>query len=216
MSKITFFFATMNAGKSLTLLTAYHNYKHKGVTPVLVKPELDTRTNDITSRIGLHKNPDFVISAWNDKTSPADIDAIINATVMNKYDYRRKPIELDEVQFFDKSFIHELCDKARKHSIDVLAFGLLKDFKNHLFSASAVWLEEADSYREIKTVCEKCGHKASCNALQGRDGYMARDVFESKSTLHTGDSEYHVYCSKHWHELYDESKALYKNMVEAE
>ena len=45
----------MNAGKSTALLQASHNYRERGMHPLILAPEMDTRDRQgrVTSRIGL-------------------------------------------------------------------------------------------------------------------------------------------------------------------
>lgn len=53
-----FYYSAMNAGKSTTLLQAAYNYQERGMRPMLLTPQLDTRdgVGMIASRIGL-KSP---------------------------------------------------------------------------------------------------------------------------------------------------------------
>ena len=45
----------MNAGKTTTMLQSAHNYRERGMRPLLLKPSLDTRDTAaaVSSRIGL-------------------------------------------------------------------------------------------------------------------------------------------------------------------
>ena len=56
MAKLYFYYASMNAGKSTTLLQADFNYRERGMATMLWTAELDDRGGDkaIESRIGLH------------------------------------------------------------------------------------------------------------------------------------------------------------------
>ena len=55
MAKLFFYYSSMNAGKSTTLLQSAHNYRERGMRPLLFTPQLDTRAGKgwIASRIGL-------------------------------------------------------------------------------------------------------------------------------------------------------------------
>ena len=55
VAKLYFYYSSMNAGKSTTLLQSAHNYRERGLTPLLFTPQLDTRAGQgrIASRIGL-------------------------------------------------------------------------------------------------------------------------------------------------------------------
>jgi thymidine kinase len=56
MAKLYFYYASMNAGKSTTLLQADFNYRERGMATMLWTAALDHRGGDnaIESRIGLH------------------------------------------------------------------------------------------------------------------------------------------------------------------
>ena len=51
--KITFYYGTMNSGKTALLLGMYHNYCVAGKRPVLIKLSNATREKDIKSRMGI-------------------------------------------------------------------------------------------------------------------------------------------------------------------
>ncbi|HEX7848911.1 MAG TPA: thymidine kinase, partial [Sphingomonas sp.] len=55
MAKLYFYYASMNAGKSTTLLQADFNYRERGMTTMLFTAAIDDRfaAGTITSRIGL-------------------------------------------------------------------------------------------------------------------------------------------------------------------
>ena len=55
MAKLYFYYSSMNAGKTTVLLQTAHNYRERGMTPLLFTPVLDDRysTGVIKSRIGL-------------------------------------------------------------------------------------------------------------------------------------------------------------------
>ena len=57
MAKLHFFYSTMNAGKSTSLLQANHNYKEAGLeTMVFIPKEMEAFSDGkIVSRIGLEK-----------------------------------------------------------------------------------------------------------------------------------------------------------------
>ncbi|MCH8057875.1 MAG: thymidine kinase, partial [Proteobacteria bacterium] len=55
MAKLYFYYSTMNAGKTTVLLQSAHNYRERGMMPMLFTPALDNRhqVGVIKSRIGL-------------------------------------------------------------------------------------------------------------------------------------------------------------------
>ena len=55
MAKLYFYYSSMNAGKSTSLLQSSYNYRERGMRTFLMTSEIDTRGGDgkVTSRIGL-------------------------------------------------------------------------------------------------------------------------------------------------------------------
>src|SRR3546814_5974926 len=98
MAKLYFYYASMNAGKSTTLLQADFNYRERGMETMLWTAALDDRygAGQITSRIGLlaeaHKfDPD------------SDLWAAVQA------EHRQRPLAcvlVDEAQFLSRSEEH--------------------------------------------------------------------------------------------------------------
>ena len=46
MAKLYFYYSSMNAGKSTTLLQSAHNYRERGMRPLLFTPQLATRSGE--------------------------------------------------------------------------------------------------------------------------------------------------------------------------
>ena len=84
MAKLYFYYASMNAGKSTTLLQADFNYRERGMDTMLWTAALDDRygAGQVTSRIGLiaeaHKfDPDSDIGAAGTVTLRAGLYTVI-------------------------------------------------------------------------------------------------------------------------------------------
>ena len=200
--KIIYYFGVMNSNKTLSLLTMSYNYKQRNKKPVLLRPELDTRTTEVKSRVGLSEAADFTIKS--------DIDEKLVRNIVQTAKLQGDIILVDEAQFMNPEFISLLSSYARQYDVNVFAFGLLKDFRNKLFDGAKKWIEEADSLREVKTICELCNRKATCNALENDDHVMVRDTFKKNNdNVVIGDSAFHVYCQLHWHQKYNHDKKLY-------
>ena len=199
--KIIYYFGVMHSNKTLNLLTMSYNYKQRNKKPVLLRPELDTRTNEVKSRVGLSEAADFTIKS--------DIDEKLVRNIVQTAKLQGGIILVDEAQFMSPEFISLLSSYARHYDVNVFAFGLLKDFRNKLFDGAKRWIEEADSLREVKTICEKCNRKATCNALENDDHVMVRDTFKKNNdNVVIGDSAFHVYCQLHWHQKYNHDKKI--------
>ena len=59
MSELTYCYAAMNAGKSMTLLQRAHSYQECGMRAVIYTAALDTRAGNgvVASRIGISNHP---------------------------------------------------------------------------------------------------------------------------------------------------------------
>jgi thymidine kinase len=151
MAKLYFYYSAMNAGKSTALLQAAYNYEERGMHPLLLTPELDSRygVGKITSRIGLSadatvfNHADDLLKVVRDEHEAAAVHCVF----------------VDEAQFLLKKQVFELGEVADQLGIPVLAYGLRSDFQGNLFEGSHHLLAWADVLNEIKTVCH-CGRKA--------------------------------------------------------
>jgi thymidine kinase len=188
MAKLYFYYASMNAGKSTTLLQADFNYRERGMETMLWTAALDDRydTGVITSRIGLQADAH--------KFTP-DTDLWAEVTAENA----TRPIAcllLDEAQFLTRDQVLQLARLADEANIPVVAYGLRTDFQAELFPGSAALLGIADTLVELKAVCD-CGRKATMNLRVDADG---RAVKEGAQTEIGGNDRYVALCRKHFME----------------
>ena len=186
MAKLYFYYASMNAGKSTTLLQADFNYRERGMHTMLWTARLDDRSAQaaIESRIGL--------GADAHRYAPdTDLWAQVSAH------HAREPIHcvlVDEAQFLSKDQVWQCARLADEAGIPVLCYGLRTDFQGELFPGSAALLGIADSLVELKAVCH-CGKKASMNLRVDADG---RAVKAGAQTEIGGNDRYLALCRKHF------------------
>lgn len=186
MAKLYFYYASMNAGKSTTLLQADFNYRERGMETMLWTAALDDRygAGQITSRIGL--------LAEAHKFDPeSDLWAAVSD------EHRRRPLAcvlIDEAQFLLKDQVFALARLADEADIPVLCYGLRTDFAADLFPGSAALLGIADALVELKAVCE-CGRKATMNLRVDADG---RAVVAGAQTEIGGNDRYVAMCRRHF------------------
>jgi thymidine kinase len=188
MAKLYFYYASMNAGKSTTLLQADFNYRERGMTTMLFTAAIDDRfaTGTITSRIGL-----------DEPATPFDALTDIAAIVAERHAHERVACVLvDEAQFLTAAQVDQLAHLADVVGIPVLAYGLRTDFQGQLFEGSARLLALADSLVELKSVCE-CGRKATMNLRVDAEG---RAVAHGAQTEIGGNDRYVALCRKHFTE----------------
>jgi thymidine kinase len=185
MAKLYFYYASMNAGKSTTLLQADFNYRERGMRTALFTAAVDDRfaAETISSRIGLSAPATMFDAA-------TDIEALVVA------DHREQPLScvlVDEAQFLTASQVDQLTRIADRQGVPVLAYGLRTDFRGVLFEGSARLLALADALVEIKSVCT-CGRKATMNLRVDQDG---RAVAEGAQTVIGGEERYVALCRRH-------------------
>ena len=186
MAKLYFYYSSMNAGKSTTLLQADFNYRERGMETMLWTAALDDRYAQgvITSRIGLeqdaHKfDPDTDL--WRDISK----------------EHIRRPLDcvlIDEAQFLTREQVLQLARLADEAGIPVLCYGLRTDFQAELFPGSAALLGLADALVELKAVCE-CGRKATMNLRVDAEG---RAITAGAQTEIGGNDRYIALCRKHF------------------
>lgn len=188
MAKLYFYYASMNAGKSTTLLQADFNYRERGMHTMLWTAALDDRGEHdaIESRIGL--------GADAHRYAP-DTDLWQRVTAAHK----AEPLHcvlVDEAQFLTKEQAWQCARLADEAKIPVLCYGLRTDFQGELFPGSAVLLGIADALVELKAVCH-CGRKATMNLRVDASGAA---VSEGAQTEIGGNDRYVALCRKHFSE----------------
>ncbi len=186
MAKLYFYYASMNAGKSTTLLQADFNYRERGLRTLLFTAAIDDRAGEgvIGSRIGL--------SAPAIAFDPAtDLLAIVADQ------HGRAPVDcvlVDEAQFLCVAQVAALAQVADELRIPVLCYGLRTDFRGALFEGAARLLAIADALVELKSICG-CGAKATMNLRVDAEG---RAVREGAQTEIGGNDRYVAMCRRHF------------------
>ena len=186
MAKLYFYYASMNAGKSSTLLQAAFNYNERGMRVSLWTAALDDRPGfgAISSRIGLASEA----HRYNAQTD-------IEARVLGDHGEERVACVLvDEAQFLSETQVWQLARLADAADIPVLCYGLRTDFQGKLFPGSATLLGIADALVELKAVCD-CGRKAIMNLRVDAEG---RAVSEGAQTEIGGNDRYVALCRRHF------------------
>ena len=195
MAKLYFYYASMNAGKSTTLLQADFNYRERGMQTMLYTAAIDDRAGHgvIASRIGLEAGGNLYDAA-------TDIRAEIEEEL------KKRPLHcilIDEAQFLTRAQVVQLASICDDLGIPVLAYGLRTDFQANLFEGSAHLLALADSLVELKAVCD-CGRKATMNLRVDAD---CRAVKQGAQTEIGGNDRYIALCRKHFFQRLNESHA---------
>ena len=185
MAKLIFYHASMNSGKSLSLITKHYMLKEKGFEVVAVKPALDTRTAEITTRLGLNLQAKCIKE--NDTISQE-----ILKSKKSKPDY----ILCDEAQFFTKEQVWDLAFLVDNWNINVVCYGLRLDWKGEFFEGSGELMKIADELHTIENYCDvEKGAYAFFHIKHSVTDVEGADVgFEDK---------YSSVSRKTWREWYD-------------
>lgn len=186
MAKLYFYYSSMNAGKSTTLLQSSFNYRERGMATMLWTAAIDDRydAGHITSRIGLEA-----------KAHVFDPDTDLRTAILAQHAHA--PIAcvlIDEAQFLTADQVLQLARICDESDIPVLCYGLRTDFRGALFEGSAHLLGLADSLSEIKAVCD-CGRKATMNLRVDSAGRAVRD---GAQTQVGGNDSYIALCRRHF------------------
>ena len=183
MAKLYFKYGAMGSSKTAQALITKYNYEENGLKVWLLKPSADTRDGEdiLRSRIGLEAKVEV---------APPDCD------VYTRFRQTRKGccdiIIVDECQFLTPAQIDQLRAIVNDFDIPVICFGLRTDFQTKLFPGSGRLMEVADTFDEIKTICD-CGNKAIVNARIDCNGYI---VTEGAQVVLGGNDSYIAMCHR--------------------
>ncbi len=189
MAKLYFYYSSMNAGKSTSLLQSSYNYKERGMNTLILAPELDDRygVGRVISRIGLEseattfKNEDDLYEIASRQHAANTLHCIL----------------VDEAQFLNKEQVFQLGEVADRLNIPVLAYGLRTDFRGEPFEGSKYLLAWSDSLKELKAICH-CGAKATMVVRMDEHGNA---VTEGSQVEIGGNDRYVSLCRRHFREL---------------
>ena len=185
MAKLYFYYSTMNAGKSTSLLQSSHNYRERGMRTLVYTAQFDQRGGGrVHSRIGLSSEARHFAAG-------SDLYEEVCG------EHAQKPIScvlLDEAQFLEPRQVEQLAAVVDQLSIPVLCYGLRTDFRGELFPGSARLLALADELSELKTICH-CGRKATMVVRVRSDGAVERD---GEQVEIGGNERYLSLCRRHY------------------
>ncbi len=190
MAKLYFYYSSMNAGKSTSLLQSSYNYKERGMNTLVMAPVLDDRfgVGRVTSRIGIESEA----TTFRADTNHLDV---IKAHSANE------PLHcvlIDEAQFLTRDQVFELTEVTDQLHIPVLAYGLRTDFQGEPFDGSKYLLAWADTLKELKAICH-CGSKAIMVVRLDSEGNA---VTEGSQVEIGGNDRYISMCRKHFKEQF--------------
>ncbi len=188
MAKLYFYYSTMNAGKSTTLLQSSYNYRERNMNTMVYTAAIDDRfgLGKVTSRIGIHEDANLF-------TSTSDLFAEVSQRLQQE---KIHCVLVDEAQFLTKQQVYQLSDVVDKLKIPVLCYGLRTDFQAELFEGSKYLLAWADQLEELKTICY-CGRKANFVLRLNEQGEVIK---EGEQIQIGGNNSYLSVCRYHYKE----------------
>jgi len=189
MAKLYFYYSSMNAGKSTSLLQSSFNYQERGMNTLVLAPELDNRYGGakVTSRIGLETDAQTF-------TPEHDLLNLISTSHANKTVHC---VLVDEAQFLTRDQVYQLGEVTDSFDIPVLAYGPRTDFRGEPFEGSKHLLARSDNLRELKAMCH-CGAKATMVIRLDESG---NPVKESSQAEIGGIDRYVSLCRRHFKAL---------------
>ena len=188
MAKLYFYYSSMNAGKSTTLLQSSYNYQERHMNTLVYTAAIDNRFGKakVTSRIGISQDASVF-------TPETDLYQQIKEQI------KQQPLHcilIDEAQFLTKAQVYQLSDVVDKLHIPVLCYGLRTDFQGELFEGSQYLLAWADQLEEVKTICY-CGRKANFVLRLNEQG----EVVKAGEQIQIGGNDsYLSVCRRHYKE----------------
>jgi thymidine kinase len=188
VAELTFFYGTMNCGKSTLALQLHHNAVAAGERCLLLTKH-DREGGAISSRIGLAQ-PATIVG------DDLDLRAYVERLVAGGDAV--DTLICDEVQFYTPAQVEQLAAVVDDLDVEVQAFGLLTDFTTALFPGSQRLLELADRRRELQVEARCwCGARGTLNArtLDGRIQREGEQVVVGD--VDTAEVAYEVLCRAH-------------------
>ena len=188
MAKLYFYYSSMNAGKSTSLLQSSYNYKERGMNTLVLAPRLDDRfgVGKVASRIGIEAEATTF-------TTETDLFQLIEGA---RDEVPLHCVLIDEAQFLTRDQVFQLTEVTDKLSIPVLAYGLRTDFQGEPFDGSKYLLAWADTLKELKAICH-CGAKATMVLRLDEDG---KAVTVGSQVEIGGNDRYISMCRRHFKE----------------
>jgi thymidine kinase len=185
---MTFFFGTMNCGKSTLALQIHHNAVRAG-KHVLLFTKHDRGGSTISSRIGLEQ-PAVIVH------DDLDLYAYVKAVI--DHGGAVDVLICDEAQFYSTTQVEQLARLVDEAEVEVQCFGLLTDFTTAMFPGSQRLMELADRREALQVEARCwCGERGAMNA-RTVDGIIQREGEQVVvGDVDGGEVAYEVLCRRH-------------------
>jgi thymidine kinase len=188
VAELTFFFGTMNCGKSTLALQIHHNAVRAG-KHVLLFTKHDRGGSTISSRIGLEQ-PAIIVHD--------DLDLHAYVTTVLNHGNAVDVLICDEAQFYSPAQVEQLARLVDEADVEVQCFGLLTDFTTAMFPGSRRLMELADRREALQVEARCwCGERGAMNA-RTVGGVIQREGEQVVvGDVDGGEVAYEVLCRRH-------------------
>jgi thymidine kinase len=188
VAELTFFFGTMNCGKSTLALQIHHNAVRAG-KHVLLFTKHDRGGSTISSRIGLEQ-PAVIVH------DDLDLHAYVKAVI--DHGGAVDVLICDEAQFYSPVQVEQLARLVDETDVEVQCFGLLTDFTTAMFPGSRRLMELADRREALQVEARCwCGERGAMNA-RTVGGVIQREGEQVVvGDVDGGEVAYEVLCRRH-------------------
>lgn len=196
---LTFFYSTINAGKTANLILSAHACSQRNIKYLIFVPAIASGRdgfNKVSSRIGIHQ--DAISISEND-----NLYEMVSTQIITK-NIDSNPLQIvfiDEAQFLTAKQVAQLTQICDIYQVQVHAYGLRTDFKGEPFEASKYLLAWSDHIREVETWAENSNtaEKALMNIKLDENGKRITNgdsVSVGFAYKAVSRSEFNIY--KHW------------------
>lgn len=205
MASLSFFYSSMNAGKTLDLIKTYYNFVKTDDDGTPISNNVICLTSAKDNRFGVGKIMSRPLKNGLDAFAihpDNNLKELLELEIKQRKENGEKVdlILVDEVQFFSKQHIRVLSRIVDDLDIEVMCYGLRSNFKGEPFEGSLELMTIADKIREIKNRCF-CGRKATMNLLFTPD----LKVQKGGAEVQIGSENCYIsLCRKHFNMAHDD------------
>ncbi len=201
--KLYYFYSTMNAGKSATLILKEFQFRQSGSTTFVLKPMVDTRSEGTIKSRAIKNELDCYVFD-KDTNLHKLVFSLMGQHLAQGNKLDDICVFVDEVNFITQEQVNQLFELTRsRYNIKVLCYGLKTNYLNEMFESVKRLMVLADNVEEIKSKCsvKGCENKATTHVR-----YCNGQVVMNGSGIKVGDVEeqddyYASVCQTCFHDI---------------
>ena len=200
--KLYYFYSTMNAGKSATLILKEFQFRQSGSTTFVLKPMVDTRSEGTIKSRAIKNELDCYVFD-KDTNLHKLVFSLMGQHLAQGNKLDDICVFVDEVNFITQEQVNQLFELTRsRYNIKVFCYGLKTNYLNELFEASERLMVLADTVEEIKSKCSvnNCQNKATTHIRYNGDSVILNGEGIKVGDIQ-GEERYQSVCQSCYHEL---------------